>query len=61
MAKTEKSPRKTAAVRIDAGVAMKAKIAAEHQGLDLSDYLTALLKSQVDRDWAKARKAIMEA
>lgn len=61
MAKKGEKELKTAPVRIDAGLAKKAKIAAEHQGLDLSEYLSELLKAPVEKDWGRARKAILES
>jgi hypothetical protein len=54
-------PMKTTPVRIDSGVVIRAKIAAEDKGLDMSDYLSEILKPTVDRDWAKARKKIIDA
>jgi predicted HicB family RNase H-like nuclease len=52
---------KTSVVRIDSGVARQARIAAEDQGLELSEYLTAILRPQVAKDWARARKKILDA
>jgi predicted HicB family RNase H-like nuclease len=61
MAKKAENEVKTAPVRIDAGIAKKAKIAAEHQGIDVSDYLSRLLKVPVEKDWGRARKAILDS
>jgi hypothetical protein len=61
MPRKDESQSRTAPVRIDVGLAKKAKIAAEHQGLDVSEYLSGLLKAPVEKDWAKARKAILDA
>jgi hypothetical protein len=54
-------PMKTSPVRIERGIVLKAKIAAEDMGVDMSDYLSKILKAVVERDWARARKKIMEA
>jgi hypothetical protein len=54
-------PMKTSPVRIERGIALKAKIAAEDMGVDMSDYLSKILKAVVERDWARARKKIMDA
>lgn len=59
--KRDEGQRKTTPIRVDAGLARKAKIAAEHQDLDLSDYISGLLRPLVEKDWAKARKAILDA
>jgi hypothetical protein len=61
MAKKTETEMKTTPVRIDSGIVRQAKIAAEHQRVDLATYLSDLLKGPVERDWAKARKAIIEA
>jgi hypothetical protein len=61
MAKKGETQLRTSPVRIDSGLAMKAKIAAEHQGLDLSEYLSAIIKPTVEKDWGRARKAILES
>jgi hypothetical protein len=51
---------KTTPVRIDSGLIIKAKIAAEDKGVDLAEYLSVLLKAPIERDWARARKKILE-
>ncbi len=62
MAKKESTQAdKTTPVRIDSGLIIKAKIAAEDKGVDLAEYLSGLLKAPVERDWARARKKILEA
>jgi hypothetical protein len=50
---------KTTPVRIDSGLIIKAKIAAEDKGVDLAEYLSTVLKVPVERDWARARKKIL--
>jgi ribosomal protein S12 len=59
--KPETKTAKTVPVRLDNGVVIKAKIAAEDKGLDLCDYLSDLLRPTVERDWARARKKIIDS
>lgn len=59
--KPETKAVKTTPVRIDNGVVIKGKIAAEDKGVELSEYFSDLLRPIVERDWARARKKIMES
>jgi hypothetical protein len=61
MAKKEAPTAKTTPVNIDSGLVLKAKIAAEDKGLELSDHLSELLKAPIEREWARARNNILEA
>jgi hypothetical protein len=62
----EASPRMTppylppGTVRIERGLLRKAKLIADDRGVDLSDYLTTILKPAVARDWAKFAKKMIE-
>lgn len=47
-------------VKIDAGVAKKAKLIAEDKGIPLSTYLTAAVEAAVAKDWPKILKKIVE-
>ena len=49
----KKGERKTLAVRIDAHLVRKAQNVARDRGVPLSDYVTEVLKTVVDRDWNK--------
>jgi hypothetical protein len=51
---------KTKPVRMDRGIIIKAKIAAADKGVDLAEYLSSVLTAPVERDWARARKKILE-
>jgi hypothetical protein len=51
---------KTRAAKLDAGLLRKAKTIADDKGVDLSEYLTAIIKPVVTRDWAKFAKKIIE-
>lgn len=42
----------TKPVRIHAGIASKAKIIAAGKGIDISDYITDMIKARVLKDWA---------
>jgi hypothetical protein len=53
-------PLKTRAAKLDAGLLRRAKTIADDKGLDLSEYLTGILRPAVNRDWAKFAKKIIE-
>jgi hypothetical protein len=55
-----KSELKTTPVKIDVRLARKAKTIAEDKGIPLSDYLSSIIQGQIDRDWGKVLKKIVE-
>jgi hypothetical protein len=61
VAKEKKAPLKTTPVKIDTGLVRKAKTIAEDKGVDLSDYLSGVVRGAIDRDWTKVLKKIVEA
>jgi hypothetical protein len=57
--KSEQPAGKTTPVKIDTALVRRAKLIAGDRGLTLSGYLSDVIRSAVDRDWAKfARKAV---
>jgi hypothetical protein len=54
------SPR-TTPVKIETGLVRKARTIAEDKGVDLSDYLSGVIRGAIDRDWIKILKRIAEA
>lgn len=62
MAKKQGRPKKPGGegtqVRIDSQVARKAKFVASEKGVSLADYLTGLLRPQVDKEYLRCVKAI---
>lgn len=52
----KKSGRKTAAVKIDASVAMKLARIAEDRGEHVSDLLTEMVRERVEREWLRIVK-----
>jgi hypothetical protein len=61
MPASKKTGPKTGVAKIESIVLRKAKSVADSKGVDLSDYLTGILRSPVERDWAKVIKAIAES
>jgi hypothetical protein len=61
VAKEKKPGFKTTPVKLDTGLVRKAKTIAEDKGIDLSEYLTAIVRGQIERDWTKILKKIAEA
>jgi hypothetical protein len=57
----KKSPLKTTPVKIDTGLVRKAKTIAEDKGIDLSAYLSEVVRGAIERDWAKVLKKIVES
>ncbi len=55
-----KSELKTTPVKIDVRLARKAKTIAEDKGIPLSDYLSGIIQGQIDRDWGKVLKKIVQ-
>jgi len=51
---------KTTPVKIDTGLVRKARTIAEDKGIDLSEYLSAIVKGQIERDWTKVLRKIVE-
>lgn len=51
------SDRDDVTVRIDRGIAAKARYVAEVRGISLAEYLTTITTGQVDRDFARASAA----
>ena len=54
---SEDSPT-TIPIRVDRGIAAKAKIVASDRGVDLAAYVSDLLRATVERDWSKIVKRI---
>lgn len=50
--------RKTLPVRIDAQLVRRAQNVARDRGLPLSDYVTEILRTSVERDWSKILRRI---
>ena len=61
VAKEKKSPLKTTPVKIETGLVRKAKTIAEDKGMDLSDYLSGVIRGSIERDWTKVLKKIVES
>jgi hypothetical protein len=59
--KKGESELKTTPVKIETGLVRKAKTIAEDKGVDLSDYLSGLIRGAIARDWDKIVKRIVEA
>lgn len=64
MARRKGRPRKAAGegmvVRIDRALATQARYLAAQAGIPLSDYLSALLRPSIEREMARAGKALMQ-
>lgn len=56
----KRSTRNDVTVKVDSGVVTKAKLVADTRDIPLAEYLTELLRSPVDRDFAKAVRSINE-
>lgn len=55
----EKKPkRKDKAVKIERGLATKAKIIADARGISAAEYLSELLRPHILKDWPKAIKEL---
>ena len=54
-------PLKTTPVQIETGLVRKARTIAEDKGIDLSEYLSGIIRGGIARDWAKVLKKIVEA
>ena len=61
VAKKKGGPEKTRVVKIDAGVVRKAKTIAEDKGIDLSAYLSDVLRVAIERDWNKVLKKLVDS
>jgi len=59
--KKEGSGFKTTPVKIETALVRKARTIAEDKGVDLSDYLSGLIRGSIDRDWTKILKRIAES
>jgi hypothetical protein len=55
-----RSELKTTPVKIDSRLARKAKTISEDKGIPLSDYLSAIIESPIERDWGKVLKKIVQ-
>jgi hypothetical protein len=55
------SARRTTPVKIETGLVRKAKTIAEEKGVDLSDYLSGVIRAPIERDWTRILKKIVEA
>jgi hypothetical protein len=60
VAREKKAPARTTPVKIDTGLFRKAKTIAEDKGVDLSDYLSGVIRGPIERDWAKILKKLVE-
>jgi hypothetical protein len=54
-------PLKTTPVKIETGLVRKARTIAQDKGMDLSEYLSGVIRSGIARDWTKVLKKIAEA
>jgi hypothetical protein len=61
VAKDKKPGLKTTPVKLETGLANKAKTIAKDRGIDLSEYISDIVRSQIERDWIKILKKIAEA
>jgi hypothetical protein len=61
VAKEKKSGFKTTPVKIETGLVRKARTIAEDKGIDLSEYLSGVIRGAIERDWVKILKKITEA
>ena len=52
--------RRTKAVKIDAPLVSKAEAIARDRGVPLSEYLSGMIRHQVERDWAKILRRLAE-
>jgi hypothetical protein len=52
--------RKTTPVKVDVGLVRKAKRIAEDKEMDLSEYVSGLLRGAIERDWKKILRKIVE-
>jgi hypothetical protein len=48
----------TVPIKVDRSIASKAKIVASDRGIDVSAYVSEILRAIVDRDWSKIVKRI---
>ena len=51
----------TVPIKVDRGIAAKAKIVASDRGIDLAAYVSEVLRATVDKDWSKIVKRIDSA
>ena len=61
MAKAKGAGLKTTPVKLETGLVRKARTIAEDKGLDLSEYLSGVVRGAIDRDWTRVLKKIVEA
>ena len=61
VAREKKASPKTTPVKLDTGLVRKAKTIAEDQGIDLSEYLSGMIRGPIERDWTKILKKLVEA
>lgn len=61
MARKKGTALKTTPVKIETGLVRKAKTIAEDKGIDLSDYLSGVVRGAIERDWTKVLKKIVES
>jgi hypothetical protein len=59
--KKEGSAFRTTPVKIETALVRKARTIAEDKGVDLSEYLSGLIRGAIDRDWTKILKRIAES
>jgi hypothetical protein len=59
--KKEGSGLRTTPVKIETALARKARTIAEDKGVDLSEYVSGLIRGAIDRDWTKILKKIAES
>jgi hypothetical protein len=52
---------RTTPVKIETGLVRKARTIADDKGVDLSEYLSGLIRGAIDRDWTKILKKIAES
>jgi hypothetical protein len=61
VAKPKATGLKTTPVKIETGLVRKARTIAEDKGIDLSEYLSGVVRGAIERDWTKVLKKIVES
>ena len=52
---------RTTPVKIETGLARKARTIADDKGIDLSEYVSGLIRGSIERDWTKILMKISES
>jgi hypothetical protein len=51
---------RTSAIKVDTGIVRKARTIAEDKGIDLSEYVSDVLRVAIARDWDRIMRRVME-